>query len=191
MKIKGFLLIFGFLQFAHAFAQETQIRKSFYKELSTVYTIEGNDIFIRRIMTFPGKCRDELDSKVGLWLSNRIERRNSPEYINNADVTYRDYSYMFSERTPNFCIMFGFYSHAYYNLVVEIKEERIRMTAYITSYWWGENLPNVVSGKFYPFRKIGGGEKMLKLTAQHILAIFNEFDMAIKSDVPQHQNIDW
>lgn len=164
------------------FSQEQNIRKSFYEELSSIYTIEGDEIYIREVMQFPGKTKDQLESKVRDWLSNRIERRNSPDMISNSDITYRNNTFMFSERTPHLKLTFAFASYANYNLVIEIKDGRIRATAYISSYWWGETFPNLPANKFYPFKKVGYGEKMLKLTGQHILDAYKDLKATVNSN---------
>lgn len=164
------------------FSQKQNIRKSFYEELSSIYTIEDDEIYIREVMQFPGKTKDQLESKVRDWLSNRIERRNSPDMISNSDITYRNNAFMFSERTPGFKINFAFAAYANYNLVIEIKDGRIRTTAYISSYWWGETFPNLAAYKFYPFKKIGGGEKMLKLTANYLQETFQDLKTTILSN---------
>lgn len=164
------------------FSQEQNIQKSFYEELSSIYTIEGDEIYIREVMQFPGKTKVQLESKVRDWLSNRIERRNMPTQVSNSDVTYRNDSYMFSERTPTFRIVAGFGAYANYNLVIEIKEDRIRATAYISSYYWGENFPDLQAYKFYPFKRIGFGKKMLELTGQHILDAFKDLKATVNSN---------
>ena len=164
------------------FSQEQNIQKSFYEELSSIYTIEDDDIYIREVMQFPGKTKEQLESKVRDWLSNRIERRNMPTQVSNSDVTYRNNSYMFSERTPTCEINSFFGAYANYNLVIEIKEGRIRATAYISSYHWGENFPALPAYKFYPFKKIGSGEKMLKLTGQHILDVYKDLKATVNSN---------
>ena len=164
------------------FSQEQKIRIRFYEELSSIYTIEGDEIYIREVMQFPGKTKDQLESKVRDWLSNRIERRNSPDMISNSDITYRNNAFMFSERTPYLKINFAFASYANYNLVIEIKDGRIRTTAYISSYWWGETFPDLAAYKFYPFKKIGGGEKMLKLTANYLQETFQDLKTTILSN---------
>ncbi|MBR5542044.1 MAG: hypothetical protein IKU64_06780 [Bacteroides sp.] len=168
------------------FSQEQKIRKSFYEELSSIYTIEGDEIYIREVMQFPGKTKDQLESKVRDWLSNRIERRNSPNMVNNSDITYRNNTFMFSERTRKWGV--GVYAN--YNLVIEIKEGRVRLTAYISSYWWGESGPEIPSQNFYPFKSISDGKRMLKLTGEYILEQFQDFKKAMLSETKRPDD-DW
>ena len=45
-----------------------------------------------------------------------------------------------------------------------------------------ENTPELQAYKFYPFKKVGYGEKMLKLTGQHILDAYKDLKATVNSN---------
>ena len=168
-----------------------EIRKSFYeKGFSDIYKIDNSGIYLSRIFKFDNYSEKELRDRVSAYLNRRIERRISDIDANSENLSFDENSMIISESTPIIKINFAFYSYARYTYRIEVKENRIRSTIFINSYHWGDNFPYLSPQKFYPFKKVGGGEKCFTQMTEYLLSIFDSFPKELFEENPNLED-DW
>lgn len=156
--------------------KELKLKDSFYKKgYSEIYKIDDSGIYTSRVFTFDNKSVEELKKRVGSYFNRRVERRISNEDANSQNASFVDNSIMISESTPSIKINFVFYAYARYTYRIDIKENRIRATIFLNSYYWGNNFPYLSPMKFYPFKSGGGFEKFFGKITEYIQSTLDSF----------------
>ena len=148
------IYIFIFLLFSfHCIAGPKDLEE-FYQEFSGRISIDGNDLYIQRIIHFPGLKQEEVMNKVKLYVSDRIERKET-DNASNSDITYNYNSIIITETKNNLSMGKLGGSNTYggvkYIYKIEVEDERIRVTMFISGYnyfkWY------ISAKEAYPFNE--------------------------------------
>ena len=157
--------------------------KDFMKEFKDIYIVDGQDIYIQRIIDFPNTTKDELNQKVKMYISRRLERLGKDN--SNSNVKYYRDAYIMIVVSPAFKINFAFNSFEKYTYRIEVKDNKIRATISLNEVVWGNLIP---TKDFYPFKKIASSKKHMRLFAEYATEILD----SIKDDIKnEHKNNDW
>lgn len=163
--------------------QEKRI-KEFKEEFKGIYTIDGTDIYIQRVIEFPNTSKEELTQMVKDYASRRLERLG--KNASNSNVKYFRDAYIMIEESPWLKIGLMYKSFQRYTYRIEIKDNRIRATISLNEVGWPPSI--VPSNIFYPFSKVMSGKKHMERFAEYALAIIN----SIKDDMKDEQlNENW
>lgn len=160
----------------HACDPKTEKRiKEFKEEYKGIYTVDGTDIYIQRVIEFPNISKEELTQMVKDYISRRLERLG--EKASNSNVKYYRDAYIMIEQSPAFHINRWMNSSERYTYRIEIKDNRIRVTISLNEVQWGNF--KVRTSEFYPFTKVIKGEIHMKKFSEYAMSILD----SIKDDM--------
>ena len=152
--MKNLYVFFAFLLFSLNSIAGPKDLEEFNTEFSGKISIDGNDLYIQRIIHFPGLNQDDIMKKVKLYISDRIERKET-DRVSNSDITYNTNSIILTETKRNLSMgkLSGgkFYGSVEYVYKFEVKDERIRATMFISGYHYGNF--DVSAKVSYPFNE--------------------------------------
>lgn len=169
--MKILLLLLGIILALPTAAQKNRpkVKSSFYKNgYSNIYTIDDSGIYASRIFTFDSVTTEELKNRIATYFDERIARRISDDDANSSNISFSKNTYTISDATPFFKITMFFYAYARLTYKIEIKDNRVRATIFINSYYWGERFRYLSPQRFYPYKSGGGFEKCFKMVTEYI-----------------------
>lgn len=167
----------------HAWDRKTEKRiKEFKEEFKGIYTIDGTDIYIQRVIEFPNTSKEKLTQMVRDYASRRLERLGVN--ASNSNVKYHRDAYIMIEQSPAFRISRWMNSSERYTYRIEIKENRIRVTISLNEIQWGYF--KVRTSEFYPFTKDnrqGHLKKHMRQFADYALNILDNIKNEMQDEV--------
>lgn len=166
--------------------QEKRITE-FKEEFKGIYTVNGTDIYIQRVIEFPNTSKEVLTQMVKEYMSRRLERLGERVSSSNVDY-YRDSAYTLIEHSPIFKQTLGPGTVEVYIYKIEIKDNKLRATITLKEVINGPQF-RYLTQDYYPFVK-GWKEqkKHMRSFADYALDVLD----SIKDDIQDElSDDDW